>query len=77
MTGMQEKKTANVLDLYYLIVYIIGLQQRHDDAWKEVQMMISLTVQQTAAFANLDNWVALAPNNNIPPYSATGCTKAR
>ena len=28
-------------------------------------------------WSNLDSWVVLAPNNNIPPYSATGCTKAR
>ena len=26
--------------------------------------------------SNLASWVALAPNNNIPPYSGNGRTKA-
>ena len=50
MTGMLDKTSANVLDMYHLIFYIIGLRHQHDDAWKEVQMMMSITIQQTAAY---------------------------
>ena len=51
MTGMPDKTSANVLDMYHLIADIIGLKQQHDDAWKEEQMMMSITVQQTAAYS--------------------------
>ena len=50
MTRMPDKTSANVLDTYHLIVYIIGLKQQHDNAWKGVQMMKNITVQQTAAY---------------------------
>ena len=41
ITGISDKTSANVLDMYRLIVYIMGLKQQHDDTWKEVQMMMS------------------------------------
>ena len=50
MTRMPDKTSTNVLNMYHLIVYIIGLKQQHDDAWKGVQMMKNITVQQTAAY---------------------------
>ena len=50
MTRMPHKTSANVLDMYHLIVYIIGLKQQHDDIWKGVQMMKNITVQQAVAY---------------------------
>ena len=50
MTGMPEKTSANVLDMYHIIAYIIGPKQQCDNAWKEEQMMMSIAVQQTAAY---------------------------
>ena len=50
MTRMLDKTSVNVLDMYHLIVYIIGLKQQHDNIWKGVQMMKKIIVQQTAVY---------------------------
>ena len=42
MTGMLDETSVNVLDMYHLITYKIGLKQKHDDAWKEVKMLMSI-----------------------------------
>ena len=75
ITGMLDKTSANILDMYHLIAYIIGPKQQHDDAWKgsETELLFLNTGVPLATFHNVGKvpYLHIRRNNIVIGYESS------